>query len=657
MEKVSLDLGKNSYEIFIGDKTLDNINIELDKIKKYKKILLISNDKVGPIYSERVIKTLEKTGAEVSYFEIKDGEKYKRIETVLPIYDFMVEKNFDRSSLIVSLGGGVVCDLTGYVAATFMRGVDFIQVPTSLLAQVDASIGGKVAVNHPKGKNLIGAFYQPKMVYIDVDVLNTLEFREVKTGLAEIVKHSVIWSKEYFDYLDENSKKILELETDIIIKIIKTSCEIKAEVVSQDEREQGIRALLNYGHTYGHVVENLTAYEVYRHGEAVIYGMIFAAELAKKLNLVDDSFINTQKELFRKFEMDIEIPKYKFETVLKILKHDKKVKNGKLIFVVPNKIGKAEIIKVEEKMIKEIYDSIEGKEVKGVIDIGTNTTRLFVAEVKDGKIINKYKKYMEITRLGESVDKTRVLKDEAIKRTVNTIEKYKEYAESFGVKELKAVATSAARDAKNSLEFLEASKKVGVEIDLISGKDEGKFAFNGVLSDDYKPVVTVIDIGGGSTEFIKGTKGNIEFVKSIDLGSVRVNEKFFSNEDYEENLDKAKIWICEKLESLDGLKDENLNFVGVAGTITSQVSILKELEIYKSEEIHRYELTIDEVNENLLKLSKMTMDERKNLKGLNPKRADVIVAGTFVLKTIMDYFDIKKITVSENDILEGLMLS
>ncbi len=654
MEKVRVELGKNSYDIIIGQDILKELDTH---IKDYDKVLLISNDKVGKIYSDQIKKVLQRSIKDVHYFEIKDGEEYKSIDTVLPIYDYMVENNFDRSSLVVSLGGGVVCDLTGYVAATFMRGVDFVQIPTSLLAQVDASIGGKVAVNHSKGKNLIGSFYQPKLVYIDIDTLKTLEMREIKTGLSEIIKHSVIWDKDYFQFLMDNTEGILNFDSSILIKTIKRSCEIKAEIVSQDETEKGIRKLLNYGHTYGHVIESLTKYKVYRHGEAVTAGMYFAALLAKKLNLVNDEFIKTQNALFEKFGMEYEIPKYDYEVFTEILKHDKKIKQGKLVFIVPEKIGLAKSIEVDDDTIADLYKSFEGKEVKGVIDIGTNTVRLFLGEVKNKKIEKKYKKYMEVTRLGKNVDKTRLLDENAMKTTIDVLKRYKNHAREHGVKDISAAATSAMRDAQNSDDFIKRTLlEAGVKINVISGIKEGEFAFAGVLTDTYDKSVLVLDIGGGSTEFVYGDKNGVEYAKSLDMGSVRIKEKFFSDGQYNKHSQEAKQWIFAKLEAIKEMQNKDFVMVGVAGTITSQVSVLKKMEQHNSEEIHKYKLTKKEIDANYELFKSKNIEELKLLKGLHPKRADVIAAGTFLLKTILEYFEIDSITVSEKDMLEGLLL-
>ena len=655
MEKVFVDLGKNSYEISIGKGILKEIS---SHIKSGRRVAVISNDTVGKLYGEQVVNFVKEKTDNVFYYEIKDGEEYKSIETALPIYDFLIDHNFDRSSLLISLGGGVVCDLTGYIAATFMRGIDFIQIPTSLLAQVDASIGGKVAINHPKGKNIIGSFYQPKHVLIDIDVLKTLHMREIKTGIAEIIKHGVIRDSYYFDYLYKNSKAILALESEAIIKTIKRSCEIKAEIVALDETEQSVRALLNYGHTFGHVVESLTKYKIYQHGEAIVSGMTLAAEIAFELKMIDKEFLLKQEKIFELYGIDYQIPKYSFSKVAEILKHDKKVKDGNLIFVLPTKIGEAVTKKIDENCVKNVYEKCAVKNVKGVIDIGTNTTRLFIGEIIDNKIINKYFKRTEITKLGEDVDKNRYLLDTAIDRTIGILKKYKEIADSYGVISLQAYATSASRDASNGGEFIKKAKEIAdVDIEIISGEEEGKSAFKGVTTDNYSGKICVIDIGGGSTEFIYGDNAGIEFIKSLNMGAVRVKEKFFKDDVYsKENYDKCKKWIYEHLEKISNLKEFDFSLIGVAGTVTTQVSVLKKMEKYISEEVHKFELSIEDIKKNLFEFENKSLEERIEIVGLEPKRADVIVSGTFLLITIMEYFHKTKIIVSEADILEGLII-
>ena len=652
MERVRVDLNENSYDIIIGDNILDNIGKNLGK---YKKILLISNETVGPLYSETVIKSLENEGKEVHYIELPDGEKYKSIDSALKIYDFMLDRNFDRGGLILSLGGGVICDLSGYVAATYMRGIDFVQIPTSLLAQVDASVGGKVAINLPKGKNLVGAFYQPKLVYIDTGVIKTLSERDVKTGLAEIVKYAIIHKSKYYEFLMENADKIKQLDSDTLIEMIKWSCEIKADVVSKDEKEMGLRAILNYGHTFAHAVETLGKYEIYRHGEAVSIGMKVAAMLAKELGMVDDEFIKAHDKILEVFDLEREIIMYNEDKLIELMKKDKKAKNNKLKFVLPKKVGEVDILEVEEEDFRNFYSKQSGRKIKAVVDIGTNTCRLFIAEVEGSKILKKYKKLMEITRLGEKVDQNGYLLAGAIDRTLDALKEFSKEIKAYGVEEVLVHATSATRDADNREKFIELVKEeIGLEVECISGDEEARLSFTGAL-DDFSGDIVLVDIGGGSTEFIHGNKDGIDYLKSFNMGSVRLKEKFFQDEDYSAKLEEAKNWVKENLDEISFLKGNEFQLVGVAGTVTTQVSVLKSMEEHNSEEIHKYALSRNEVEENLKKFQEVSLEDRKAIKGLHPKRAEVIVSGTLLLLWIMEILGKDEILVSESDILEGMM--
>ena len=255
----------------------------------------------------------------------------------------------DRDSPLIALGGGVIGDITGFVAATYMRGIPYVQVPTTLLAQVDSSVGGKTAVNHPKGKNMIGAFYQPLFVFIDVKTLDTLETREIRAGLAEVVKYGIIRSEELFSYLENNIDKILSLDESAIRHIIKISCEIKASVVAADEREAGLRAILNFGHTFGHAVEALTHYKQYRHGEAVAIGMLFATKLSHKMGLSSDDMVERLSSLLKNIGLPLGDKAYPAAEYIKSMMLDKKVVAGKLRFVLPEGMGRVTIENVSTK--------------------------------------------------------------------------------------------------------------------------------------------------------------------------------------------------------------------------------------------------------------------------------------------------------------------
>ncbi|TDT72012.1 3-dehydroquinate synthase [Hypnocyclicus thermotrophus] len=656
MEKLRVDLKEKSYDILMGENIFNEIN---NYINDYKKILIITNTTVGPLYLEKFLNSFKKKD-NIFTFTIEDGEEYKKLDTVLPIYDFMLENNFNRKSLIISLGGGVVCDLSGYVAATFMRGIDFIQVPTTLLSQVDASIGGKVAVNY-KAKNIIGSFYQPKLVLVDISVLKTLETREIKSGLGEIIKMAATFNKEFYDFIFKNYEKINNFDKDTFIKMIFHSCQTKAAVVSKDEKENGIRAALNYGHSYGHVIEKITNYKVYTHGEAVILGMNFVNKLGYELGLVEKEVVDKQIELFQKLNMSYLVPKYDFETMIKIFKKDKKNKSEKLRLVICPKLGTVKFIDLEIEKLKELYDKITDTKLRAIIDIGTNSVRLFIAELYNGYINKKYLKLMEITRLGEDVDKNGFLKDSAIERTIEVLKNYKYIIDKYKISDVKSCATSATRDSSNKNIFISRVKnEVGLNIKCISGEQEGIYCFNGILSEikDNKKFIA-IDIGGGSTEIIIGTKDNISFIKSFNFGSVRIKEKFFKNDKYKENIAKMKNFVYNMLDQtkLKYFNFDEYELVGVAGTVTTQVSVLKGLKEYDTKEIHNYLLNIKDIENNLELFMSKSIDERKKIVGLHPKRAEVIVAGTLILKILLKYFNKRVILVSENDILEGIMIS
>lgn len=285
--KISVCLPDNSYSIHITDNGLSTIGEKAQTLNIGKKILVVSNPEIFNYYGEITIKSLENAGFSVNYHLIPAGENHKNLESISHIYDSALKHRLERNSTMIALGGGVVGDMTGFAAATWLRGINFIQIPTSLLAMVDASVGGKTGVNHPQGKNLIGAFYQPKLVLIDSHVLKTLPEREFKAGMAEVIKYGVIWDKTLFERLEQenNLHSLNNLSEVLLNEILTRACQAKADVVGEDEKESGLRAILNYGHTIGHVVESLTHYETFVHGEAVAIGMVAAGKIALKANL------------------------------------------------------------------------------------------------------------------------------------------------------------------------------------------------------------------------------------------------------------------------------------------------------------------------------------------------------------------------------------
>jgi 3-dehydroquinate synthase len=359
MEKVRVELGERSYDILIGNNILQNIRGSLKSLGLSPKIAIVSNPTVYPLYGRVVANSLKKAGFDVLTVTIPDGEEYKDLLWVEHIYNMLLKAKLDRSSALVALGGGVIGDITGFTASTYMRGISYIQVPTTLLAQVDSSVGGKTGVNHKLGKNMIGTFWQPRLVWIDVSTLKTLPRREFLAGLAEVIKYGVIWDGKLFDFLEAGKKKILDLDRDSIMHIIKRSCEIKAEVVSRDERESGLRSILNFGHTVGHAIETATGYRRYLHGEAIAIGMCLEAKLSGNLKFTGNDKVRRIKSLIESYDLPSEIPAdIDMKRILSSMELDKKAIAGELRFILPERIGKVRIQKgVPEKMIKEVLKS------------------------------------------------------------------------------------------------------------------------------------------------------------------------------------------------------------------------------------------------------------------------------------------------------------
>lgn len=346
--EVPVALGNRSYSIFIGNGLLSDTGNQLKKMGLGRTLGIVTNPTVGPLYLDPLLEGLNKEGFRTEVFLIPDGESYKTLETIKDIYQRMLSAHFDRSSTLIALGGGVIGDMTGFAAATYMRGIPFLQVPTSLEAQVDASVGGKVAVDLPEGKNLVGAFYQPQGVFIDLEVLKSLPVRELSSGLSEVIKYGIIWDQEFFSYLEENIDKVFQYDMDILRHMVKRSCEIKAEVVSQDETEQGIRAILNFGHTVGHAIETLTGYQAVRHGEGVGMGMIAACLMADQMGLGSGKITSQVQNLVQRAKLPTTLPELDVDKILETMLYDKKAKEGKITMVLPEKIGKTIIMEVED---------------------------------------------------------------------------------------------------------------------------------------------------------------------------------------------------------------------------------------------------------------------------------------------------------------------
>ncbi|WP_269605212.1 3-dehydroquinate synthase [Prochlorococcus marinus] len=358
---IKVSLTSSPYEIVIGKNSLECIGDELCNIgfRKGLKVLVVSNKEVSDQYGDYIIKSLIEREYNPRLLIIKAGEDQKNQSSIDLIHDAAYEARLERGSLMIALGGGVIGDMTGFAAATWLRGIHVVQIPTTLLAMVDASIGGKTGINHSKGKNLIGAFHQPKLVLIDPKTLFTLPSREFKAGMAEIIKYGVISDLELFELLEkqDNISDLSKMNEKLLLEIIKRSAKSKADIVVKDEKESGVRAFLNYGHTFGHVIENLCGYGKWLHGEAVAMGMVAVGQLAVQRGLWKDIDAKRQKHLIEKAGLPTKWPKLEIESVLSSLQGDKKVKNGKVSFVMPLKIGDVQLLNNISN--KEIHECLQ----------------------------------------------------------------------------------------------------------------------------------------------------------------------------------------------------------------------------------------------------------------------------------------------------------
>ena len=362
MPDITVDLPQESYQIAIASDSLKQLGSQMKQLEIGNKVLVISNPEIFGHYGDLCLKSLKDAGFETYTHLIPAGEEYKNLQSIQQVYDTAQANHLERSSTFMALGGGVIGDMTGFSAATWLRGVNFVQVPTSLLAIVDASVGGKTGVNHPQGKNLIGAFYQPKLVAIDPNLLKTLPPREFRAGIAEVIKYGVIWDEDLFTKLEHHGDldTLDNVGNELLENIITRSCQAKAEVVSQDEKESGLRAILNYGHTIGHAVESLTHYKQFVHGEAVAIGMVAAGKIALEMGLWTQEEAARQDALIAKAGLPTDIPsKIDIDDILETIKSDKKVKAGKVRFILPTAIGKVTITdKVTPEIITEALSSI-----------------------------------------------------------------------------------------------------------------------------------------------------------------------------------------------------------------------------------------------------------------------------------------------------------
>jgi len=359
VKTVRVGLGKRSYDILIGAGLLDQFHQVLERYKTGKRLFLISNPSVSRLFGTNLFQRLSGNGYQVAQVFIPDGEAHKSLKTVEAIYADLITQGADRASTLVALGGGVTGDIVGFVAATFLRGVPYLQIPTTLLSQVDSSVGGKTGVNHRLGKNMIGAFYQPQLVCIDTDTLSSLPPREFQSGLYEVVKYGLICDSEFFEFLEGHLEEIQKRTPDVLKKVISRCCEIKAEITSSDEKEAGLRRILNFGHTFGHALEAATEFQGLTHGEAIAWGMLAETRLSFMKGDLDES---TSQRISRCIRRMGELPPVDLvptQGILEAMKRDKKRQNDQIVFVLLEDIGKTRITEgLEEDVLIQAWEEI-----------------------------------------------------------------------------------------------------------------------------------------------------------------------------------------------------------------------------------------------------------------------------------------------------------
>ena len=353
MQTLTVGLGERSYPIHIGSGLLDQGKL-LQAHVPQKRAAIVTNTKVAPLYLEKLQHTLQSIGVDSVSIILPDGEEFKNSATLNTIYDALLKHRCERTTPLIALGGGVIGDMAGFVAATYLRGVPFIQIPTTLLAQVDSSVGGKTGINHPLGKNMIGAFYQPQLVLADTDTLNTLPDNELSAGIAEVIKYGLIRDLPFFVWLEQNLDKLLTRDTAALQYAITRSCQNKADIVAADERESGVRALLNLGHTFGHAIESGMGYGNWLHGEGVAAGTIMAAHLSLRMGWIAEQDVERIRNLFKRAGLPVVSPDLGTDRYLDLMGLDKKVEGGKMRFVLLKQLGNAVIQgDVPQQMLRE----------------------------------------------------------------------------------------------------------------------------------------------------------------------------------------------------------------------------------------------------------------------------------------------------------------
>ncbi len=351
--RVPIGLGQRSYDIVIGCGTLGDA-ASWQGLPDSSSALIVTNTTVGPLYAATLARCLGQRHRHVLQIELPDGEAHKDWRHLNLIFDRLLTEGCDRQTVLYALGGGVVGDMAGFAAACYMRGVPFVQVPTTLLAQVDSSVGGKTGINHPAGKNMVGAFYQPARVICDLDLLGSLPPRELSAGLAEVIKYGPIADPAFLDWIEANIDALRSGDKPALAHAVRRCCEIKAGVVGQDEREAGLRAILNFGHTFGHAIESALGYGAWLHGEAVGCGMVLAAELSARLGLIEPLFVDRLSRLIERAGLPVQAPRIPMQRWLQLMRVDKKAQAGQIRFVVINGIGSAAVRSAPDDLVAEV---------------------------------------------------------------------------------------------------------------------------------------------------------------------------------------------------------------------------------------------------------------------------------------------------------------
>lgn len=372
---VPVSLGDRSYQVLIQPGILPQIGRVLHDIGLSGRVGIVTNPVVNELYGRVVLRALKQAGFSPFLVIIPDGEQAKSMHWLSKILDALVTQRLERQDVVLALGGGVVGDVAGFAASVYLRGVPFVQVPTTLVAQVDSSVGGKTGVNHPIGKNLIGAFYQPRVVVIDPQALQTLQKREWIAGLAEVIKYGMIADQKFFEYLEQHVDGLREQAEDVIPTVIRRCCEIKAEVVGGDERESGRRRILNYGHTVGHALETWGRYRTWIHGEAVGIGMVQEAAIAQFLGICDKEIVERQRDLIQDVGLPIAMPSMTFMDLWGAMQHDKKVVKGQINCVVPTTIGEVQVVPLVRQRIRQWFTASQSSRVKRLEPVPQTVSR------------------------------------------------------------------------------------------------------------------------------------------------------------------------------------------------------------------------------------------------------------------------------------------